>query len=127
MTHDHQRDGAVAARSAQRNATVTLRWSAAVLSVGTLALLAYCTLVVLVAWMLAGLGEALGLHDGAGPASVVDVVLLAALPGVVGWGVGLAAAMVVGRGETRPPLGGLASGLLGVAAGAGVLWAVGPL
>jgi hypothetical protein len=35
--------------------------------------------------------------------------------------------MVVGRGETLPPLGGLVSGLLGVAAGVGVLRAVGPL
>ena len=121
MTQARRGAGAAGARDEQRAVTLTRRWSAAVLCVGTLALLAYYTLLALVAWALAGLGEALGLVDRAGSVTVADVLVVAALPGTVGWGVGLAAATLLGRHELRPVVGGLLSGLLGVAAGAAVL------
>lgn len=115
---------AVSDRSAHRTARA---WAVGVLLAATLALAAYMTLVMLAVALVVSLFG--GLLD-LGPTRLDPAGLAAdAAPGLlVGWCVGLAAvAALVGRTSLGPRSTGLLAGLLGTAAGAGVLALAGVL
>ncbi|KRE60170.1 hypothetical protein [Nostocoides sp. Soil756] len=103
------------------------RWAVGVLLVGTLALAAYLALVMLaVALVVALFGSVLDL--GSGRLDAGGLALDAAPGLLVGWCVGLAAvAALTGRTALGPRATGLLAGLVGTAAGAGVLSLAGVL
>ena len=102
-------------------------WAVGVLSVATLALLAYVVALVAVASVVGAALDAVRHRHSL----EVDLSLVAAdvLPGLlVGWCIGLATTAVLARGEALgPPAAGLASGMVGASAGAAVLTLTGIL
>ncbi|KGN41505.1 hypothetical protein [Knoellia aerolata] len=105
----------------------TRRWAVGVLSVATVLLTAWLTLVIVAAWLVGSAIEVVRDRDVG--ALDLTALLVEVAPGLlVGWGVGLAAAALLGRGEALGPRGaGVAAGSLGVLAGAAVLAATGAL
>ncbi|PKW26765.1 hypothetical protein [Phycicoccus duodecadis] len=103
------------------------RWAVGVLLAGTLALAAYLSLVMLaVALVVALFGSVLDL--GSGRLDAGGLALDAAPGLLVAWCLGLAAvAALAGRTALGPRAVGLAGGLLGTAAGAGMLALAGVL
>ena len=102
-------------------AATTRRWAVAVLSVSTVALVAYAVLLVLAAqlfafgWNTVTTGEPVSVDVLAIGATLAPALL-------VGWCTGLAGAAVLARGEALGARGaGIAAGVLGTAAGAALL------
>ncbi|MFC7491020.1 MULTISPECIES: hypothetical protein [unclassified Knoellia] len=102
-------------------------WAVGVLSAATLVLAGYLTLVIVAAWLLVSAVDAV--RDVETAALDLTSLLLDVAPGVlVGWGVGLAAAALLGRGESMQPRGaGVAAGSLGALVGVAVLAVTGVL
>ncbi len=103
-------------------------WAVAVLSLGTLLLVAHLTVLLVAAVLVVSFGTAVGLIDESPPLDVANVVLDVA-PGVLtGWVAGLVATRLSTTGSALGPrLGGMTAGLLGCALGALVLHAQGIL
>ena len=106
---------------------VARRWSVGVLVAATVLLMAYLVLVLVTVWLVGSAIEQVASRDLGSPD--VGALVVSALPGLVGgWGVGLGAATLLGRGEAmNARAAGLTSGLLGVVVGAVLLAATGVL
>lgn len=103
------------------------RWAVGTLLVATLALAAYLALVMLAAALVVALFGSV-LDPGSGRLDAGGLALDAAPGLLVGWCLGLAAAAALtGRTSLGPRTTGLLAGLVGTAAGAGVLSLAGVL
>lgn len=106
---------------------VARRWAVGVLTAGTVVLLAWLVLVLVAVWLVGSAIEQVASRDLGSPD--VAVLVVTALPGLAGgWGVGLGAAALLGRGEVMGArAAGVTAGLLGVVVGAALLAATGVL
>lgn len=108
-------------------ARVARRWAVGVLAAGTVVLMAWLVLVLAAVWLVGSAIEQVASRDLGSPD--VGGLIVTALPGLaVGWGVGLGAATLLGRGEAMGArAAGVTAGLLGVVVGAALLAATGAL
>ena len=106
---------------------VARHWAVGVLAAGTVALMAHLVLVLVAVWLVGSAIEQVASRDLGSPD--VGGLVVTALPGLAaGWGVGLGAATLLGRGDSMGArAAGVTAGVLGVLVGGALLAATGVL